>query len=63
MSEIFDISRFDSYREDNRREVKKRTMVFLFLFGIHTRLLPTATAALSFSVSKKIQMAAGARPD
>lgn len=23
MSEIFDISRFDSYREDNRREVKK----------------------------------------
>lgn len=23
MSEIFDISRFDSYRKDNRREVKK----------------------------------------
>ena len=38
MSELFDLSKFDSYREDNRREVKKATA------GLPTSLWGTYSA-------------------
>ncbi len=38
MSELFDLSKFDSYREDNRREVKKATA------GLPTSLWDTYSA-------------------
>lgn len=43
MEELFDLSKFDSYKEDNRREVKKAEG------GLpNSLLLPTAMAELSF---------------
>lgn len=35
----FDIRKFDSYREDNRREVKKRKAAFQHRYGKRTRHL------------------------
>lgn len=36
MRELFDLKKFDSYREDNRREVKKAEGAFLIVYGIPT---------------------------
>ena len=44
----FDISQFDSYREDNRREVKKAKGGLPLSFGKLIRLLPTAMAESLF---------------
>lgn len=33
MEKLFDLSEFDSYKEDNRREVKSAKMVYQTLFG------------------------------
>ena len=45
MSNIFDITKFDLYKEDNRREVKKSNGgLTIFFIGIPTLHLPTAMA-------------------
>ena len=44
----FDISQFDSYREDNRREVKKAKAGCLFRCGKRIPLLLIVTAELLF---------------
>lgn len=46
MSNIFDITKFDLYKEDNRREVKKSNggLPSSLFYGIHTLHLPTAMA-------------------
>lgn len=44
MSNAFDITKFDLYKEDNRREVKKSNGGLPSLYGIHTLHLPTAMA-------------------
>lgn len=44
MSNIFDITKFDLYKEDNRREVKKPMVDYHLLYGIPTLHLPTAMA-------------------
>ena len=41
MVEVFDLSRFDEYREDNRREVKKQVKGCRFLSGIPILLSQT----------------------
>lgn len=33
MNNLFDLSKFNSYKEDNRREVKKASGGYLFLYG------------------------------
>ena len=48
MRKEFDISQFDKYREDNRREVKKRMEGYLFRYGTHILLLLTVMAVLLF---------------
>ena len=48
MEELFELAKFDSYKEDNRREVKKQKAGFQIACGILTPLLPTAMAELSF---------------
>ena len=56
LEKTFDLSQFDEYREDNRREVKKQKVVCRFLCG--TPILPLQTAMVEslFLVSKKIKM-------
>jgi len=48
MEELFDLAKFDSYKEDNRREVKKQKADFQIACGILTLLLPIAMVELSF---------------
>ncbi len=40
LGKLFDISKFDSYKEDNRREVKKATGGLPVSYGIPTLHLP-----------------------
>lgn len=44
MKNTFDLSQFDEYREDNRREVKKPLEDCQFLYGIPILRLPTVMA-------------------
>lgn len=46
----FDMAQFDSYREDNRREVKRRGAAFQTRYGRHILLLLTAMAESLFLV-------------
>ena len=48
MKELFEMAKFDSYKEDNRREVKKAEGASLIAYGILTLPLPTAMAELLF---------------
>lgn len=49
MEELFELAKFDSYKEDNRREVKKAEGGhFQTACGILTLLLPIVMAELSF---------------
>ena len=50
MEELFELAKFDSYKEDNRREVKKQKADFQIVYGIPILLLPTAMAESSFLV-------------
>lgn len=62
MKDIFDISKFDSYKEDNRREVKKANgglPVSLW----DTLRLRIAMAVSLFSVLQRIMMEHGERQD
>lgn len=63
LANTFDLSQFDEYREDNRREVKKPKVAYQFLYGTLIQLLPTVMVVLLFLVSKKKRMAVGKRPD
>lgn len=62
MTEVFDLSQFDEYREDNRREVKKQTVACRFHCGIPILHLLIAMVELLFWVLKKIKMAVGELP-
>ena len=62
MSIDFDLSKFDEYREDNRREVKKQKVACQFLCGTHILPLRTAMVASLFLVSKKTKMVVGELP-
>ena len=48
MEVLFELAKFDSYKEDNRREVKRRREDFQTACGILTLLLPIVMAELSF---------------
>ncbi len=48
MRKEFDISQFDKYREDNRREVKKANGDCRFRYGTHILLLQTVMAVSLF---------------
>lgn len=51
MDNLFDIKNYDSYKEDNRREVKRREVVYLCLYGNHTlqwRMLMAVLLFLAF---------------
>lgn len=50
MAKVFDISQFDEYREDNRREVKKQTADYQFLYGIPILHLLIVMVVLLFLV-------------
>ena len=50
MEELFELAKFDSYKEDNRREVKKAEGGHQIVYGIPILLLPTAMAESSFLV-------------
>lgn len=56
MEELFDLAKFDSYKEDNRREVKKQKADFPTAYGIPVLPLPTAIEGLSFLGQKKIRI-------
>lgn len=45
MVHFFDITKFNLYKEDNRREVKKQMAAFLLLYGRLTLLLQIVMAA------------------
>lgn len=62
LEKTFELSQFDEYREDNRREVKKRKVACRFLCGTPILPLRTAMVELSFLVSKKIKMVVGELP-
>ncbi len=48
MAELFEMENFDSYKEDNRREVKKQKADFQTAYGKPILPLPTVMAELSF---------------
>ncbi len=48
MEELFELIKFDSYKEDNRREVKKQKADFQIVCGILILLLPIVMAVLLF---------------
>ncbi len=48
MEELFELENFDSYKEDNRREVKKQKADFQTAYGKPILPLPTVMAELSF---------------
>ena len=62
MENTFDLSQFDKYREDNRREVKKQMVVCQFHCGTRILLLQIAMAVSLSSVSKKKKMVDGKLP-
>ena len=63
LANTFDLSQFDEYREDNRREVKKPKVAYQFLYGTLIQLLPTVMVELLFLASRKTKMGAGIRQD
>ena len=58
MKDIFDISKFDSYKEDNRREVKKANVNILLPFR---NCVPTENEPINMH-SKCIQTRSGYFP-
>lgn len=48
LEKLFDIEKFDSYKEDNRREVKKPTEVYPMICGKPILLMPTLMAVSLF---------------
>lgn len=48
MRQLFDIAQFDSYMEDNRREVRGPEGDFPFRFGTPIPLLPIVTVGSLF---------------
>lgn len=62
LENTFDLSQFDEYREDNRREVKKQMVVCQFLCGTPILPLLTIMVELLFLVLKKIKMVVGELP-
>ena len=63
MKDIFDISKFDSYKEDNRREVEKQMADYQCHYGTHILRLRIAMAVSLFSVLQRIMMEHGERQD
>ena len=59
MSDLFDITKFDSYKEDNRREVKKLKADCRIRYGRRILLLQIAMAGLSSLVYGKERMVHG----
>lgn len=48
IGKFFDISQFDSYKEDNRREVKRAMVDSLMICGRHILHMLILMVALSF---------------
>lgn len=59
MEDIFDIAKFDSYREDNRREVKKQKVVCQIHCGKRTLLLQIVMEELLFLEFRKTRIVRG----
>ena len=60
---MFEISQFESYREDNRREVKRQRAVSLMPYGIRIQHLRIVMEELLFLAFVKMKMGAGIQQD